>query len=488
MSALGVAALLACPHVADARTWRVTPDGTGDAPTIQAAIDSTGPGDVVLLAPGTYSWSDQVEETSAQASMVQLAPGITLRGETGSASTILDGESRGRVMLGTDIGNQVTIEDLTVQNGKAPLERIPGKSAGLAGPYDSHGGGIDLRGDATPTIRRCLFRGNQAQGGTASGGAVSCGSATIEDCEFVGNEAGISGPTNGFGGAIRCKAAVIRRCTFRDNRVWGYDAARGGAVHSENATLVECLFEGNSAMCPGAPRGGAVIDGGAVRIERCMFRGNSVDAHYFSSTGGAADAGSGTVVDCVFIDNVATCAQASGHGGALAGNDLTVRGCSFIRNEAKRTNPLGPGIGGALYLRFPSTVEGCTLIGNAGGTPDGVGGIRFEESGDVRSTIIAFTTIGATCSGNVTWSCCDLFENAGGNAPCGTDAGGNFSLDPLFCASDPALTGDVSIRADSICRDRGEASRCGQIGAGAVGCETSAVERRTWSAVKRIYR
>jgi Right handed beta helix region len=287
---------------------------------------------------------------------------------------------------------------------------------------------------------------------------------------------------------VWCKAAQLRRCTFRGNRAWGYDAARGGAVYSENASFSDCVFEDNHAECPGAPRGGAIIDGGAPVIERCIFRGNGVDAHYFSSTGGAADAGSGTVIDCIFIDNFATCGQASGQGGALAGNQLTVRTSSFIGNEAKRTNPLGPGRGGALYLRFPSTVDGCTLIGNSGGTPDGIGGVHFEETGDVRSTLIAFTAVGVTCSGSVTWTCCDLFGNADGNVPCGTDAGGNFSADPHLCSSDPTTSGDVSIRSDSPCRTGGGPSRCTQIGAGGVGCETSAVEPRTWSAVKGAYR
>ena len=38
-----------------ARDWLVRPDGTGDAPTIQAAIDSVGLDDHIVLADGLYS-------------------------------------------------------------------------------------------------------------------------------------------------------------------------------------------------------------------------------------------------------------------------------------------------------------------------------------------------------------------------------------------------------------------------------------------------
>ncbi|MBN1885307.1 MAG: right-handed parallel beta-helix repeat-containing protein [Candidatus Krumholzibacteriota bacterium] len=47
--------LIVCaPGNAPARSWLVRPDGSGDAPTIQAAIDGAAPGDTILLAPGVY--------------------------------------------------------------------------------------------------------------------------------------------------------------------------------------------------------------------------------------------------------------------------------------------------------------------------------------------------------------------------------------------------------------------------------------------------
>jgi hypothetical protein len=52
---LFVAAVLLVYYGASARTWYITPDGTGDAPTIQAGVDSASAGDAVVLANGTYS-------------------------------------------------------------------------------------------------------------------------------------------------------------------------------------------------------------------------------------------------------------------------------------------------------------------------------------------------------------------------------------------------------------------------------------------------
>ena len=46
-------ALSAAPAVAD--TYTVSPDGLGDYPTIQTAVDDAGDGDVIELTDGTFT-------------------------------------------------------------------------------------------------------------------------------------------------------------------------------------------------------------------------------------------------------------------------------------------------------------------------------------------------------------------------------------------------------------------------------------------------
>lgn len=59
------------------KTWYVAHDGSGDAPTIQAAVDSASAGDSVLVGPGEYA----ITQT------IQVLPGIVLISEEGPLHT-----------------------------------------------------------------------------------------------------------------------------------------------------------------------------------------------------------------------------------------------------------------------------------------------------------------------------------------------------------------------------------------------------------------
>ena len=460
-------ATLAVAGPAGARTWRITPDGTGDAPTIQAGINSAQAGDIVLLAAGTYTWTSQ---GGSDGSMLHLAPGVTLRGESGAAATILDAETQGRLLSCVSVGSGL-IEGLTFTNGRSSRTN------------DSQGGAIDVRGTSMPTIRGCTFRGNRTDDEVARGGAVFCEDATIEDCEFLENRAGVAGGSNGYGGAIWCGAAAIRRCTFSQNETLGHEATGGGAVRSSSATISDCTFTGNFIECPGLPGGGALVDRGNPTIERCVFRDNIAVAHYFSSDGGAARLGSGVVRDCVFIGNQAQCWIAGSRGGALMGNELTITGSVFIANAALQTRTPAPSYGGAVFAHFMSTIERSTFVANSAGTPDGVGAIELPEGGSVHGVVVS-NSLGRVGGGAASWSCNVLFGNADSDAIVGIDAGANLRTDPLFC-SDPTATGQVGVRTGSPCAGFGA---CGTIGAGEVACEATAVESSTWSAMKDRYR
>jgi len=69
--------LLSSTH---ARTWYVKVDGSGDAPTIQAGVDSSAAGDTVLVGPGSYYIVD----------CISLKPGIIILSEEGPNMTIIE--------------------------------------------------------------------------------------------------------------------------------------------------------------------------------------------------------------------------------------------------------------------------------------------------------------------------------------------------------------------------------------------------------------
>jgi hypothetical protein len=266
---LATAILFALPCSVVARTWYVKVDGSGDAPTIQSAIDSAGMNDTILLAPGVYSWSNQ--GTGNDFGMIRMmygAPALTIRGEMGAEATILDGETYGRIFFfqgyyrGTPGG--LTMDGLTFLQGYATQE---GNLVG--GAFTAH--------LSSPVIRNCIFRENWAeQGGGVWYGGV--GSPLFENCLFESNVAD-------YGGAIFAintpEAVTISKCVIRSN-----DATRGGAIYGYNAPLVveDCVI----ARCFG------YSDGGLMFFNKChpstisrttFFEGVSPSGSAFSLLG-----------------------------------------------------------------------------------------------------------------------------------------------------------------------------------------------------------
>jgi hypothetical protein len=228
---VGVPALLAfflLPEPAASRTWHILPDGTGDAPTIQAGIDSAAAGDIVEVACGDYFEWD-----------INVKPDIVLRSESGSPECVtIDAERQGAVLLCTAHGTTL-VEGLTLIHGLAFCPIPEGVS--------NNGGGLHCSlGDVI--VHNCVFRDNEA---TGSGGGMFCGTSS---------EGGIVGPSS----------AVVMDCLFVDNH-----AAGGGGFHAGLLGTVEltgCIMTGNTANAHG---GGVLASECALTMTSCTLYGNS---------------------------------------------------------------------------------------------------------------------------------------------------------------------------------------------------------------------
>ncbi len=418
------------------RTWYVKPDSTGDAPTVQAAIDSAQAGDVVLLAEGTYTWTSQ---GASGHSMILMKAGLSLRSESGPELTILDGEDQGRVILCLGVGD-VVIEGLTIQEGRGlgPSEE----------PFFVYGGGIFSDENSNPTISLCIFRKNSTP---FRGGAIFCTNATITNCQFIENTAWVEG--DGAGIWSRGEVNVIG-CLFAGNRSDGDASPSAAGMRAFRASVRDCRFENNLARGFQSASAGAVAIGGGS-ISKSTFIGNRAAASTDSPFGGAVNVGGiVTISDCVFADNSAFGRDSPGAGGAIGSSGL-----------------------------LPLTVVRCTLVRNRATGPDDpfgarpIGGVAAANA-TVISTVIAWTE-GLAVNTIDSTSCCNFYGNSHGDTVRGIEMGGNFSADPRFCGADSLAGIDFGLRADSPCAEGNHPNQtsCGRIGASAVGCQNRKLQR-----------
>ena len=148
------------------QTWHIHADGSGDAPTVQAGIDSSQDGDVVSVGPGTY-----YENINLRGRAIHLVS------EAGPEATILDGsrEDNTVVQCVSHESNDTIIEGFTITGG----------SGWRVDQYTHLGGGIFVH-YAAPIIRGNVVTRNQAlnspSGGNSRGGGISFGASLPAIC------------------------------------------------------------------------------------------------------------------------------------------------------------------------------------------------------------------------------------------------------------------------------------------------------------------
>lgn len=423
----------------DARTWYITPDGTGDAPTIQAGIDSAVTGDTLTLADGTYTgdgnWGiDYGGKTIALVSesgdpelcIVEIEGshrGFDFHSGEGPGAVLSGVTVRYGSMIGGGAGGGIRCDSCspTISNVVLHLNIATG------------GGGMVCEGGASPTLENVVFRENWASG--YSGGGLWCKGAshpTLTNVTFVNNDAGYLM----LGGGMSCTEGsepFLQDVAFIEN----YGDMGGGGLYCENSapTLEDVLFCGNMSVgaSPSSPSGGGML---------CV--GSSPSLSY-----------------CVFVDN---CAMTAGGGFACREScSPTLASVTFYANAAD--------FGGGLYLENSSpTLTRVLVAGSIGG-----------------QAVYCYGTSAPLLT------CCNIFGNGEGDwVGCLEDQfgiNGNISADPLFCDT---ASGNLNIEDCSPCLPghHPDGHTCyGIIGARGIGCECGSITQpKSWGSIKAIYR
>ncbi len=266
--------LLLSGTVVFADTHVIYPDGSGDYPTIQAALASAVDGDVIELAPGIFQGPGNTDVDF-------LGKAVTVTSQGGADATAIDcAFGRGFLFQSLE-GPASVLAGVTIQDGSA-----------------GQGGGIFIDG-ASPTIENCRFLACTA---STVGGAIyhRGGTPTIDGCEFIECEAAERGGAI-FSGNIwddTDSDPTISDCLFR------YCTAeiRGGALYISwsSATVTGCLFQENSSELGGA----VALNNDTALFTWCTFYQNSADGG--SGVWATRARGNPVLINCTFCSNDAS--------------------------------------------------------------------------------------------------------------------------------------------------------------------------------------
>ena len=275
--------------------------------SLSEVLGQVGPGDRILLDPGTYEGFvllrnlDRVEIVGPEQGVARFLPGDdgtpTVFSVDGSTDLVLsdlviDGDESARAME-LQGGSTVTLRDVVVRDG-----------------VSSDGAGGCLWGEAgtTLTTERTDIEGCAA---LLEGGALYIRGA------FIARETRFEDNTSFRGGALWCD--VQASCTVHDSVFDENTATVGGAIYASNPLSLELLRTGFCDHVASGPandgEGGAVVvDGGEATVRNSLFSDNRTD-----TLGGAIriQGGSVELSNNTFVGN-----EAGESGGAVYQSEL----------------------------------------------------------------------------------------------------------------------------------------------------------------------
>jgi len=191
--------------IVQSATYLVDPDGTGDFPTIQAAVNAAVEDDVIQLSDGTFR-GDGNRDIDMPAFPIKIE---SLNGDPALCTIDCEGTAKAHYRAFVfDAGgvNGSWVYRITIQNGYADV-----------------GGAVLLENDSQASFGTCVFSDNY---GVQDGGAILCkqySSVGLSFCTFLDNE------TAGDGGALALSG--LATSDVGASRFEGNVAGGGGGSH-----------------------------------------------------------------------------------------------------------------------------------------------------------------------------------------------------------------------------------------------------------------
>lgn len=434
--------VLALSSAAFGTTWYIKPDGTGDAPTIQAGVDAASAGDIVLVAAGTYPTTSMVDiDGTLRAVCVAIDKDIDLLSESGAASTTIGSATAAVAIYVHDVVGSVEISGFRVQTsvegGYICLDDPTQRALGEIFP-SSYTRGIKCR-DAEVSIQNNLISENEI------------------GVELIASSATLAGNT--VSAALECGVAGLESTNA---------VITGNTIHS--CAILIFFLESTAIVSHNDIYDGCIgFAGGPATISDNEFREIEV-----------------TAVHC--------------SGAVTVQNNRFNPGASFINTGVDVTGAFGttPVVRGNLFVRHANAIkvrEGRSAIVESNTIDQALIGIDCYSGSSpvIRRNIIVGSGSGVQCSLNSSpiIECNDVFTTQGryvGHCADQTGINGNISIDPQFCGE--VGSGNYFLQGDSPCAPGNHPNgyACDLIGALPVGCGAVLTREATWGSIKAMYR
>jgi hypothetical protein len=363
-----------------AAVWTINP-GAG---AIQAGINGAASGDTIILNPGTYSENGILITGKS----LTIQANATAGGDR--TNTIIDGKTASpRIFRVTD-GSSLTIDNLTLQNGRAASGGNGSDGNGVPGGAGENGGAILSAGPVTvnfSTITGCSA-GNGGNGGSGSWGTT-----------------GGNGGNGGSGGAVFTTGTV----TVTSTTITSCSAGNGGAGGIGGSASYAYEVPGG----PGGAGGAAgAISGATISAVSSTFTGCSAGNGGNGGTGGSSNIGG------------------TGGNGGPGGNGGAISATGAVTGTSNAITSCRSGTGG--YGGNGGTGNTIGGVGGSGGS-GGTGSALHAGSGTIHFNRIVNDTGGipvAAVGGSI-----DCVNNWwGGNGRPGALVSGSVNYDPWLLA------------------------------------------------------